>query len=634
MDLYSIKMRASKNESGNNIHVSGAEKIIDKEEIKTCSQMLISRAMNHENGTPDFINIKIEKIEDEILRLKALPITQVNVETAEEGYSEIKKQMENIGISKADKIIEKIKETNPMRGAMLLDINTLERLESDQNRGIRATYMDSDKSVFSADKNHFREAIILATKVANAPHIVGEICISDDINYQIGYFASKKTGYIRITKLKEIGDRFGGRIFLYNGKTKEDCEETINFIEKKPVIVYGIPERHDGNKFFQNEIKKLKENDLYRTQDLIEKVNGEFVEINNKKYLMLSSNFYLGLNQNKEIIKEGINAIKKYGSGTGGSRLICGNYSLHAQLENSISKFKGCEASILFNSGYCANLGVLSSIFSTSDVIFSDELNHASIIDGCRLSKARTIIYKHNDMADLDRKIRNVSFDKGVVVSDAVFSMDGDILKLDEFLEISKKYGLLSYVDEAHSTGVLGESGRGICEHYKTNVHPDFLMGTLSKAIGAEGGYIAGKKEIIDYLRNKTRSYVFSTSLSPAVISCAIKSFEILEQNLKLVQKLHSNIDYFNECLQKQNIKAHSETPIFSILIGNERRALEVAQKLFDDGYFVRAIRYPTVRIGHARLRITLTAIHTKKELKKFSEKLGEVIFQLTEKLK
>ena len=159
-------------------------------------------------------------------------------------------------------------------------------------------------------------------------------------------------------------------------------------------------------------------------------------------------------------------------------------------------------------------------------------------------------------------------------------------------------------------------------------------MGTLSKAIGAEGGYITGKKEIIDYLRNKARSYVFSTSLSPAVISCAIKSFEVLEQNPKLIQKLHSNIDYFNECLQKQNIKAHSETPIFSILIGDERRALEVAQKLFDDGYFVRAIRYPTVRIGHARLRITLTTIHTKKELKKFSEKLGEIVRLNSEDLK
>lgn len=634
MDLYSIKMRASKNESGNSIHVSGAEKIIDKEEIKTCSQMLISRAMNHENGTPDFINLKIEKIEDKILRLKALPITQIDVETIEEGFLEIKKQMENIGISRANEIIEKMKETSPMRGAMLLDINTLERLESDPNRGIRATYMDSDKSVFSADKNHFREAIILATKVANAPHIVGEICISDDINYQIGYFSSKKTGYIRITKLKEIGNMFGGRIFLYNGKTEEDLEETINFIEKRPVIVFSIPEYHKEKNFFQNEIKKLKENNLYRTQDIIENVDGEFVEINNKKYLMLSSNSYLGLNQNRKIKKEGIKALKKYGSGTGGSRLICGNYSLHAQLENSISKFKGCEDTILFNSGYCANLGTLSSIFNENDVIFSDELNHASIIDGCRLSKARTIVYKHNDMADLDEKINSVSYDKGVVISDAVFSMDGDILKLDDFLEISKKYGLLSYVDEAHSTGVLGESGRGICEYYKTEVHPDFLMGTLSKAIGAEGGYIAGKKEIIDYLRNKARSYVFSTSLSPAVISCAINSFEILEQNPKLVRKLHSNIDYFNECLQKQNIKAHSKTPIFSILIGDERRALEVAQKLFDDGYFVKAIRYPTVRIGQARLRITLTTIHTKKELKKFSEKLGEVIFPLTEKLK
>ena len=193
MDLYSVKMRASKNKSGNSIHVSGAEKIVDKEEIKICSRMLISRAMNHENGTPNFINLKIEKIEDKILRLKALPITQIDVETIDEGFLEIKKQMENIGISKADRIIEKMKETSPMRGAMLLDINTLERLESDPNSGIRATYMDSDKSVFSADKNHFREAIILATKVANAPHIVGEICVSDDINYQVGYFSSRKT---------------------------------------------------------------------------------------------------------------------------------------------------------------------------------------------------------------------------------------------------------------------------------------------------------------------------------------------------------------------------------------------------------------------------------------------------------
>ena len=411
-------------------------------------------------------------------------------------------------------------------------------------------------------------------------------------------------------------------------------EETINFIEKRPIIVYDIPEYHKEKNFFQNEIKKLKENNLYRTQDIVENMDGEFVEVNNKKYLMLSSNSYLGLTQNKEVVKEGIKALKKYGSGTGGSRLICGNYDLHAQLENSISKFKGCDDTILFNSGYCANLGTLSSIFNENDVIFSDELNHASIIDGCRLSKARTIIYKHNDMADLDKKINSVSYDKGVVVSDAVFSMDGDILKLDDFLEISKKYGLLSYVDEAHSTGVLGESGRGICEYYKTEVHPDFLMGTLSKAIGAEGGYITGKKDIIDYLRNKARSYVFSTSLSSAVISCAIKSFEILEQNPKLVRKLHSNIDYFNECLQKQNIKAHSKTPIFSILIGDERRALEVAQKLFDDGYFVRAIRYPTVRIRQARLRITLTAIHTKKELKKFSEKLGEIVRLNSEDLK
>ena len=625
MSLYSIKMRASKKELEKDIHISGAERIIEKNSIKNCLAVLVDRALNHENGDPNFINLKIEKIEEEILRLKALPISQIDAKTPKEGFLEIKKQIEKLGILEASKILEKMKETSPMRGAMLLDIHTLKRLEKNLERGIRATYMDSEKSGLVAKKNHFEEAIVLATKVANAPHIVGEICVSDDINYSTGYFASKKTGYVRITNLKEKGDSFGGRIFLYDGKNESDLEETINFIEHKPVIVYDMPQLKKEENFFESELERLKKSDLYRTQDKIEGIRKEFIKINGKDYINFSSNSYLGLNQNRDAKQAGINALKKYGVGTGGSRLVCGNYDLHRALEETISRFKGCEDAILFNSGYSANLGVISSLLNEGDVIFSDELNHASIIDGCRLSKAKTIVYRHNDMHDLEEKIKNTSFNRSMVVSDAVFSMDGDILNLEEFLKISKKYNVILYVDEAHSTGVLGKTGKGICEYFNSS-YPDILMGTLSKAIGGEGGYVAGKKEIIDYLRNKARSYIFSTSLSPSVIASEIKSFEILKSNSNIVKKLHENIEYFNNCLKDVGIKCVSMTPIFSIIIGDEKKTLEIAEKLFQEGYFIKAIRYPTVKKGAARLRITLNSFHTKKELKKLSKKLKEMI--------
>ncbi len=628
MNLFSIKMRASKKNGEESTHVSGAEKLTEKENTDFYAKSLIKRALCHENGVPDFINLKIEEIDNSnILKLNALPVTRIDVETTKEGYLALENLLLENGIKNSEVIFEYFKKTSHMRGAMIFDINSFKNLEKDNKRGVRATCMDSDKLCLDKGKNHFREALILATKVANAPHIVGEICVSDDADYQIGYFASKKSGYVRITKLKEKGDTFGGRIFLYNGKTDFELKETIDFIENKPVIVLGIEDCKNPDKysFIREGLENLSKNNLLREECEIKEINGQNIKAD-KNYIMFSSNNYLGFANNKEIKEYSKIILDKFGTGTAASRLVSGTCEIHKELEKSIIKFKGTEDAIVFNTGYCANAGTLSSLFNDGDVIFSDELNHASIIDGCKLSKAKTIVYKHNDMNDLVNKIKHVSFKNGVIVTDAVFSMDGDIANLPKIIEISKKYNLFSYVDEAHSTGVLGANGHGIVEHFNLSEKPDILMGTLSKAIGSEGGYIAGKKVLIDYLRNTARSYIFSTAISYAAVSASLKAFDILSRDNSSVQKLHENIKTFNEELKKININVNSETPIFFITIGDEGKALSASKYLFEHGYFIKAIRYPTVKKNRAGLRITLSALHTKEDIINLCKALKEVI--------
>lgn len=628
MSLYCIKMRASVLKNDENIHISGAEKIINMEYIAKCSQNLINRALFHANGKPDFINLKIEEISNEkIKKLKSLPITTISVKSPKEGVKKVDELLKNIGIKNSKKILDKFKETYQMRGAMLLDINTLQRLEPDFKRGLRATYMDNSKIEFNPTKNHFHEALVLATKVANAPNIVGEICISDDKDYQIGYFASKKTGYVRITKLKEKGYEFGGRIFLYDGDIK-DVNKTIEYLEKQCVIVEECNdlEKHSKWNFIEDELENLKNKKLYRNLLEVESPINTRVICNSKELLMFASNNYLNLANDEEIKEFVTQIIKNYGTGSGASRLICGNFKLNNQLEKALASFKNTEASLVFNSGYVANLTILSTLFDENDVIFSDELNHASIIDGCHLSKAHTIIYKHNDMQDLENKIKSVSFKKAVIVSDAVFSMDGDIVNLPELLKLAQKYNLFSMVDEAHSTGVIGKVGKGIVEYFNIKDTPDILMGTLSKAIGAEGGFVCGKKILIEYLKNKARGFIFSTALSPVTIASAIKGLDIIQKQPQRILKLQENIKYFNKILKEFNIKAQSETAIFPIIIGNEAKTLKISEQLFDKGYFISAIRYPTVEKGQARLRITLNANHKKSDLKNLVKDLSIIL--------
>lgn len=376
----------------------------------------------------------------------------------------------------------------------------------------------------------------------------------------------------------------------------------------------------------EEQLQHLHEKNLYRTIKVLESSQKSHVRYQGRDMLMLASNSYLDFSDEERIKEYTAKMLERYGTGSGGARLTTGTTSLHMELEESLARFKGREAAIVFNTGFAANSGIIPALCGEGDVIYSDELNHASIIDGCRQSKAKTVVYRHNDMDDLEKKILEHPGMSGMIVSDGVFSMDGDIVNLPRLVELADAYGLFSMIDEAHATGVLGATGRGCEEYFHMEGRTDVLMGTLSKAIGAEGGYVCGSHTLIEYLRNKARSYIFSTSLSPVTMASAKRALELLDEEPQRVRKLQENIGWFCRCLQENGIHAHSETAIVPIRIGDEGVALRVSEWLMEHGYFISAIRYPTVKKGEAMLRIALMATHTKEELAGAAQAIADAL--------
>ena len=628
MPLYSIKMRAAKGD----LHVSGAERILEQADISGAVSALTERALHHGLGRADFINIKMEEVRPEQLEyLDALPVSKRPAKTVEETYSIMRSMLCELGLAaKADELIELLRHNHPMRGAVLYDIATSKRLEPDQERGIRVTYMDAaGAATASSCKNHFREAIVLATKVVHAPGIVAELCLSDDPDYLVGYLASLKHGYVRLMPMKEMGNPHGGRVFVFDS-TKAKAEDAIHYLEKQRVIVRGLPVEKPANpdpqQIFADELQKLKTQNLYRSMRTMDSEQSKYVDMQGRKILMLASNSYLDLAADSRIKKAAADAAIKWGAGSGGSRLTTGNTALHEALEAKLAEFKGTEAALVFNTGYMANVGIISALCNSESVIFSDEYNHASIIDGCRLAKSKIVVYKHNDMQDLEAKILATPCSRGLIVSDAVFSMDGDIVNLPELVALGKKYHLLTMIDEAHATGVIGQTGHGTVEHFGNVAKPDILMGTLSKALGSEGGYACASRVIIEYLKNKARSFIFATSQAPAALAAALRAIEVLETEPQRAQSLQHNVDFFLNALHNEGVEAASPTAIIPIIIGDETTALKVADELLANGVLAPAIRYPTVAKGTARLRIALMATHTKEELAQTAKLIGASI--------
>ena len=352
-----------------------------------------------------------------------------------------------------------------------------------------------------------------------------------------------------------------------------------------------------------------------------------------KRVINLASNNYLGLTTHPKLSEAAIAATKKYGAGSGAVRTVSGTMSIHMELEEKIARFKKTEACVVFQSGFAANAGTVSAILGKDDFIISDELNHASIIDGARLSRAKIKVFRHKDTAHAEELLKEIANEPGhkLIITDGVFSMDGDVGPLPALCDLAEKYGAIMMVDDAHASGVLGKNGRGTPDHFNVHGRVDVQVGTLSKAIGALGGYVCGSKDLIDFLYHRARPFLFSTSHPPSVAATCIAAFDVLEQEPELMDKLWANTRFFKKELGLLgfniggSITPASETPITPIIVGEGRLAMEFSRELFNEGVFTPGIAFPTVAEGKARLRTIMTATHTHDQLTKALEVLKKV---------
>ncbi len=367
------------------------------------------------------------------------------------------------------------------------------------------------------------------------------------------------------------------------------------------------------------ELEELRKRKLFRFLRRVDSSQGPEIILNGKRVVLMCSNNYLGLANHPEVIEAAVKSLKDYGYGAVASRLVSGNMKIHEEFEEHIAAFKGTESALLFNCGYMANIGVLSTICdSAQDLIISDRLNHASIIDGIMLSKAKFSFFRHNDLSHLEAILKSKR-DKArriMIVVDGVFSMDGDIAPLRDIVFLAERYGAMVMVDDAHATGVIGETGRGSVEYWNLYGRIDIQMGTLGKALGGFGAFVCGSRTLIEYLVNKCRPFIYTTALPVPVVAAAKRALEILENCPELVQNLKKNVNYFVENLKDMGFKVTSnDTAIVPIIIGDEEKALKMSELLLERGVFVAAMRPPTVPKGTSRLRVTLMATHTKEHL-------------------
>jgi len=385
-------------------------------------------------------------------------------------------------------------------------------------------------------------------------------------------------------------------------------------------------------KFLDEALDNLRKNKIFRELIVIEGCQGPRVKIRGKEVINLSSNNYLGLNTHPKLKEAALKAIEKYGVGSGAVRTIAGTLDIHKKVEERIAEFKKTESAILFQSGEIANQGTIPAIMGRDDVIFSDELNHASIIDGCRLSRAEIKIYPHKDMEILENLLKEYKgTGKKLIISDGVFSMDGDICPLPNIAELGEKYGAITMVDDAHASGVLGRNGRGTVDHFNLHGRIDIQMGTLSKAIGCMGGYIAGSKSLRDYLIHFARPFLFSTSHPPSVPASVLAAIDVLENEPYILDTLWSNTDFFKKELKNLGFDTGiSETPITPVIVGEAALAVKMSDILLEECIFGQSISFPTVPRGKARIRTIVTAAHTKDDLSIALEKFEKVGKKLT----
>jgi glycine C-acetyltransferase len=385
--------------------------------------------------------------------------------------------------------------------------------------------------------------------------------------------------------------------------------------------------------YLTDQINELKAKGTHFNLRVLDDEQAPVCTFDGKKVINLASNNYLGLTTHPKLREAALEATRKYGVGSGAVRTIAGTMKIHMELEEKIARFKGVEACVVFQSGFAANAGTVSAVLGKEDFIISDQLNHASIIDGARLSRARILVFNHKDLAHAEEQLASVKDQPGrkLLITDGVFSMDGDIGPLPGLCDLAEKYGAIMMVDDAHASGVLGRNGRGTIDHFHQHGRVDIQVGTLSKAIGALGGYVCGTRDLIDYLYHRARPFLFSTSHPPSVAATCIAAFDVLEQEPERIENLWENTRFWKKELGLLGFDIGgkttpaSETPITPVIIGDGARTMEFSRKLFKEGVLGTGIAFPTVPEGKARVRTIMTATHTREELQRALEVLKRV---------
>jgi glycine C-acetyltransferase len=394
-----------------------------------------------------------------------------------------------------------------------------------------------------------------------------------------------------------------------------------------------VATRIDPLSYLTDQLNDLKSKGTHFKLRVLEDEQAPECTFDGKHVINLASNNYLGLTTHPKLREAALEATRKYGVGSGAVRTIAGTMKIHMELEEKIARFKNVEACVVFQSGFTANAGTVSAVLGKEDFIISDQLNHASIIDGARLSRAKILVFEHKNLADAEAKLVSVKNEPGkkLLISDGVFSMDGDIGPLPGLCDLAEKYGAIMMVDDAHASGVLGRNGRGTIDHFKVHGRVDIQVGTLSKAIGALGGYVCGSRDLIDFLYHRARPFLFSTSHPPSVAATCIAAFDVLEQEPERIEKLWENTRFWKKELGVLGFDIGgkttpaSETPITPIIIGDGKLTMEFSRELFKEGVLGTGITYPTVPEGKARVRTIMTATHTQDELQRALETLRSV---------
>ena len=380
---------------------------------------------------------------------------------------------------------------------------------------------------------------------------------------------------------------------------------------------------------FEQEISGLKEKGRYRFLRRVSTPQEAVITVDGRELLNFSSNNYLGLANHPEVVEAFTGYARRYGVGSGASRLIGGNMDVHAELEEALARFKGAEACLTFSSGYLANLGILGTLGGPDAAIFSDELNHASIVDGCRLSRARIEVYRHADAGHLEDLLKASTAERKIIVTDGVFSMGGDIAPLPDLVEAKRKHGAILVVDDAHATGTLPPRGRGSADYFGLTGEIEIQMGTFSKALGTYGAYMCASRTVVDYFINKCRTFIFNTGLPPALAGATLKSLDLLSRNPGLLSALLENGELFRREMEARGRKVSSNTAIVPVPVGSDEDTMAVSTRLYDRGLFIHGIRPPTVPEGKGQLRLTLMATHTEAMVKTAARQIDESLQEM-----